>query len=114
MGESLPGDHRRGVPPVPIPNTTVKPSAANGSRTLGPARVGCCQVYGPVLRKKKRAFFSVNSMKVLVAAVAVTVGANAAMEGEVKCSHLEREIYAEGEDRFADGRNAHRSSARAA
>ena len=40
----LPGDHRRGVPPVPIPNTAVKPSAANGSRTLGPARVGCCQV----------------------------------------------------------------------
>src|SRR5688572_17904031 len=54
---SLPGDHRRGVPPVPIPNTAVKPSAANGSRTIGPARVGCCQVYGPVLRKKDRASF---------------------------------------------------------
>ena len=36
-----------GVPPVPIPNTAVKPRAANGSRTLGPARVGRCQGYGP-------------------------------------------------------------------
>ena len=57
QGESLPGDHRRGVPPVPIPNTAVKPSAADGSRTLGPARVGRCQVYSPVLRKKNRASF---------------------------------------------------------
>jgi hypothetical protein len=40
-----------GVPPVPIPNTVVKPRAANGSRTLGPARVGCCQVYGPSVAK---------------------------------------------------------------
>lgn len=56
---SLPGDHMPGVPPVPIPNTAVKPRAANGSRTLGPARVGCCQVYGPVLRKKDRASFFV-------------------------------------------------------
>ena len=36
-----------GVPPVPIPNTAVKPRAANGSRTIGPARVGRRQVYGP-------------------------------------------------------------------
>ena len=56
-GVSLPGDHMPGVPPVPIPNTAVKPRAANGSRTLGPARVGRCQVYGPVLRKKDRASF---------------------------------------------------------
>src|SRR5690606_11004284 len=34
---------------VPIPNTAVKPRAANGSRTIGPARVGHCQVYGPKL-----------------------------------------------------------------
>src|SRR5471030_3005136 len=46
-----------GVPPVPIPNTAVKPRAANGSWTLGPARVGRCQVYGPVLLKKNRASF---------------------------------------------------------
>jgi len=45
----LPGDYMPGVPPVPIPNTAVKPRAANGSWTLGPARVGRCQVYGPVL-----------------------------------------------------------------
>ena len=51
------GDHRRGVPPVPIPNTAVKPSAANGSWTLGPARVGRCQVYSPDLLKKVRASF---------------------------------------------------------
>ena len=56
-GISLPGDNMPGVPPVPIPNTAVKPRAANGSRTIGPARVGCCQVYGPVLRKKSRASF---------------------------------------------------------
>ena len=56
-GVSLPGDHIPGVPPVPIPNTAVKPRVANGSRTLGPARVGRCQVYGPVLRKKGRASF---------------------------------------------------------
>ena len=49
--ESLPGDYMPGVPPVPIPNTVVKPRAANGSRTLGPARVGCCQVYGPNVAK---------------------------------------------------------------
>ena len=36
-----------GVPPVPIPNTAVKPRAADGSWTLGPARVGCRQVFGP-------------------------------------------------------------------
>jgi hypothetical protein len=36
-----------GATPVPIPNTAVKPRAANGSRTIGPARVGCSQVYGP-------------------------------------------------------------------
>src|SRR3954468_21894814 len=52
----FPGDHIPGVPPVPIPNTAVKPRVANGSRTLGPARVGRCQVYGPVLRKKNWAF----------------------------------------------------------
>ena len=56
-GVSLPGDYMPGVPPVPIPNTAVKPRAADGSRTLGPARVGRCQVYGPVLRKKDRASF---------------------------------------------------------
>src|SRR3954468_10670870 len=53
----FPGDHIPGVPPVPIPNTAVKPRVANGSRTLGPARVGRCQVYGPVFRKKDRASF---------------------------------------------------------
>ena len=30
---SLPGDYLPGVPPVPIPNTAVKPRAADGSRT---------------------------------------------------------------------------------
>src|SRR3954466_5960696 len=52
----FPGDHIPGVPPVPIPNTAVKPRVANGRRTLGPARVGRCQVYGPVFRKKNWAF----------------------------------------------------------
>src|SRR3954471_10302753 len=47
----FPGDHIPGVPPVPIPNTAVKPRVADGSRTLGPARVGRCQVYGPDVAK---------------------------------------------------------------
>ena len=49
-----------GVPPVPISNTAVKPRAANGSRTIGPARVGRCQVYSPALRKKSRASFFIS------------------------------------------------------
>ena len=49
---SLPGDYMPGATPVPIPNTAVKPRAANGSRTIGPARVGCCQVYGPDASKE--------------------------------------------------------------
>ena len=66
VGFSFPGDHLPGVPPVPIPNTAVKPRAANGSRTLGPARVGCCQVYGPVCRKTNRAsFFAVDAKSLL-------------------------------------------------
>ena len=55
QGDSLPGDHMPGVPPVPISNTAVKPRAANGSWTIGPARVGRCQVYSPVPRKGNRA-----------------------------------------------------------
>src|SRR5690606_37616935 len=47
-GASLPGGHMPGAPPVPIPNTAVKPRAANGSWTIGPARVGHRQVFGPV------------------------------------------------------------------
>ena len=46
-----------GVPPVPIPNTVVKPRAANGSRTIGPARVGCCQIYSPMPSTGHRASF---------------------------------------------------------
>ena len=46
-----------GVPPVPIPNTAVKPRAADGSRTLGPARVGCCQVYALIKLTLNRGFF---------------------------------------------------------
>ena len=51
------GDHRRGAPPVPIPNTAVKPSAADGSRTSCPARVGYCQITAPISDKEMGAFF---------------------------------------------------------
>jgi hypothetical protein len=34
--ETFPGGHRRGVTPVPIPNTEVKPSTADGT-----ARANC-------------------------------------------------------------------------
>ena len=45
------GDHKRGVPPVPIPNTDVKALAADGSETIGLVRVGCCQIYDPDVPK---------------------------------------------------------------
>ena len=47
----------RGVPPVPIPNTAVKPSAANGSWTLGPARVGRCQVMARFFERRAGPLF---------------------------------------------------------
>ena len=47
----------RGVPPVPIPNTAVKPSAANGSWTLGPARVGRCQVMARFFERRTGPLF---------------------------------------------------------
>ena len=62
-GVSLPGDHMPGVPPVPIPNTAVKPRAADGSRTLGPARVGCCQVYSPETAKAVSGFLRFQGLK---------------------------------------------------
>ena len=54
---SLPGDQMPGVPPVPIPNTAVKPRAANGSRTLGPARVGRCQVMAQFFERRTGPLF---------------------------------------------------------
>ncbi len=38
----FPSDYIVQAPPVPIPNTAVNLELANGSRTIGPARVGCC------------------------------------------------------------------------
>ena len=34
-GDQVSGAHSGGVPPVPIPNTAVKPTSADGSRTAG-------------------------------------------------------------------------------
>ena len=56
-----------GAPPVPIPNTAVKPRAANGSRTLGPARVGRCQVYGPGFPKGGPGLFFVDAAALRIA-----------------------------------------------
>ena len=42
-------------PPVPIPNTEVKRRSANGSRTIGPARVGRCQINSPLTLTGERA-----------------------------------------------------------
>ena len=39
------GDHSTVEPPVPIPNTEVKRSSAEGSATIGRVRVGRCQNY---------------------------------------------------------------------
>jgi hypothetical protein len=33
--DQVSGGHSGGVPPVPIPNTAVKPASADGSRTAG-------------------------------------------------------------------------------
>ena len=57
LNNQFPGDYIPGVPPVPIPNTAVKPRVADGSRTLGPARVGRCQVYAPSAGYGARGFF---------------------------------------------------------
>ena len=35
VGDQVSGVHSGGVPPVPIPNTAVKPASANDSRTAG-------------------------------------------------------------------------------
>ena len=39
------GDHSGGVPPVPIPNTEVKPSCADGTALWWGGRVGRCQAF---------------------------------------------------------------------
>ena len=38
------GDHKAVVRPVPIPNTAVKRSLADGSGCIASARVGCRQI----------------------------------------------------------------------
>ena len=44
-------------PPGPIPNPEVKHTSANGSWTIGPARVGRRQINKPQLRNEFGAFF---------------------------------------------------------
>ena len=39
------GDHKAVARPVPIPNTAVKHSLADGSGPIGSARVGCRQIF---------------------------------------------------------------------
>src|SRR5208282_1331203 len=39
------GGHKAVVRPVPIPNTAVKRSLADGSGCIASARVGCCQIF---------------------------------------------------------------------
>ena len=46
------GDHRRSAPPVPLPNTAVKPSAADGSETQCLVRVGYCQIMARFSERK--------------------------------------------------------------
>lgn len=41
------GDHSRVEPPGPVPNPEVKHPCADGSWTIGPVRVGRCQVICP-------------------------------------------------------------------
>jgi hypothetical protein len=53
------GDLRSLAPPVPIPNTEVKRAFADGSASIGCARVGRCQYYEPRGRKLLRGSFFV-------------------------------------------------------
>jgi hypothetical protein len=48
------GGHKAVVRPVPIPNTAVKHSLANGSGCIASARVGCRQSF----KKKPENYFS--------------------------------------------------------
>ena len=48
-------------PPGPIPNPEVKRCCADGSWAKGPARVGRCQVFARLLRKKEPGVFLVSS-----------------------------------------------------
>ena len=51
------GDLRSVAPPVPIPNTEVKRAFADGSASIGCARVGRCQYHEPRRGKPRRGFF---------------------------------------------------------
>ena len=51
------GDHGRGAPPVPIPNTAVKALAADGSWTQCPVRVGYCQITAPFSERRTGPLF---------------------------------------------------------
>src|SRR6201996_8891684 len=51
------GDLRSLAPPVPIPNTEVKRAFADGSASIGCARVGRCQYHEPRGRKLSRGSF---------------------------------------------------------
>src|SRR5688572_6319621 len=44
------GDHKAVVRPDPIPNSAVKHSLADGSGSIGSARVGCRQIFQPKRR----------------------------------------------------------------
>ena len=51
------GDHSEAEPPGPIPNPEVKRRSADGSGTIGPVRVGRCQVYARFHREMEPGFF---------------------------------------------------------
>ena len=51
------GDQSVVEPPGPIPNPEVKRCSADGSWAIGPARVGRCQVFARLLRKKEPGVF---------------------------------------------------------
>ena len=51
------GDQSAMEPPGPIPNPEVKRCRADGSWAKGPARVGRCQLYARLFRKKKPGVF---------------------------------------------------------
>ena len=51
------GDQSAMEPPGPIPNPEVKRCRADGSWAKGPARVGRCQLFARLLRKKEPGVF---------------------------------------------------------
>ena len=60
----FPGDHTGGGPPVPIPNTVVKPARADDTGALGLGKIGRCQDYSLKPPQYCGGFFKCNAFDI--------------------------------------------------